>query len=279
MSSISPSFEHDPRILAKYIFYGAKFYWGMGLLAKIIGAGFGIYFIAEKVTSSLAPGSIVILAIGSEFCQWRSDILKGRAEGITRKVEYQDAFGWNFPTKDLSDQLTKIPAKKRAEIAQAVKDNYFASKEPQSPKRAMENLQESAWWSKELAGTMLALCSIIMVIFLLGTLAMFSVSINTIRDYGALQSVNRVITSILSLLVSLGLIKTVVGYYNFSRKAEQTEQATIVLLKSNPVDEKDAIRLLHDYQLGRASAPLIPDWLWKLRAPTLNDLWKKYRQS
>lgn len=249
------------------------------MLAKIIGAGLGIYFIANKVTSSLAPVSIVAIAIIAELFQWRSDVLKGRGEGITRKVEYQDAFGWTFPNKDLSDHLAKIPARTRRAIAQAVKDNYFASQEPPGPRRAAENLQESAWWSKDLAGFMLSVCAVLTAVLFVGALAALSVSVATIRDYDALQSVNRVVTSVIALIISLGFLKLIVGYYNFASKAEQTERCTITMLKSKKVDQTEAIQLLHEYQIARSAAPFIPDLAWRLSASTLNELWAKYRRG
>jgi hypothetical protein len=279
MDSAQQQFEHDPRIIAKIVFDGAKRWWVAALTLKIAVAGMGIWFVFSGVTSALAPGSLAVIGIAAELCLWWSDLLKGRGEALKRKIEYQDAFGWALSPMDMSDHLARLPSKTRAAISKTVRENYFASNEAPGPKRAMENLAESAWWSKDLAGYMAMICSVVLAALLVGSIATLSVSISTIRAFTSLQTVSRVVTAVLSLIVSLGLVKLIVGYYGFGRTAERIERIAAGLLKPKRVDQIEAIKLLHEYQVARAAAPHLPEWIWKMRQPTLNDLWTKYRQG
>jgi hypothetical protein len=165
-------------------------------------------------------------------------------------------------------------------VAKALSEEYFASEEPPSTRRALENLQESAWWSKHLSERMrsyyLAGTCLLVVIAVLVLL----VSIQTIDDNQTLSSLGRIVTSVLTLVFSLNLFRSVLGYHNFSVKAGQIEKSTENLLASQGVQESEVIKLLmSEYQLGRASAPLLPTWLWNRMEDELNATWKQYRRQ
>ena len=51
-------FEHDPRIVCKTIFDGAKRWWGVALALKIGAAVLGICFVVAGASSALAPASV-----------------------------------------------------------------------------------------------------------------------------------------------------------------------------------------------------------------------------
>ena len=272
-------FEHDPRNTVKSIFDEAKLCWGTSLTLKTGAAGLGILYIVCHITFALAPFIVAIIAATSELSQWRSDILRGRAEGLKRKIEYNDAFGWPISNMELSDQLAQMTKRRRDAIAISVRENYFASREAQGSKRAIENLQESAWWSKHLTANMVTFCGIIMGVFFFGSFAALIISTATIKDYTALESVSRVVTGVLAFVVSLGLTRMIVGYYNFNKKSENAERNAASLLKGSSENDIDALRLIHEYQIARASAPLIPDLLWNMRKEALNELWGKYRNG
>src|SRR5688500_6590462 len=245
-------FEHDPRIVCKTIFDGAKRYWGSGLALKIGATALGVWSVLAGASSPLAPAWVTGLAIVAELCLWRSDLLKGRGESLKRKIEYQDSFGWALSAIEISDHLARLPASTRRAIARSVRENYFASKEAVGTRRALENLQESSWWSKDLAGYMGGLCSALHAVLMLASFASLYVSVATVRDFAALQTVSRVVTGVLSMIGSLGLVKLIVGYYGFSRGAERIERATVGPLQAKRSDQVEAIKLLHEYQVARA---------------------------
>lgn len=277
------NFEHDPRILARVFYNKAKLQWCVALSLKFIAALLGIILVVTRAPLSTSPIIVFLLAFISEIMQWRSDVHKGCGESITRKIEYHNGFGWPFPAKDMLDNLMKLPAKTRDYIASSIEDNYFASQSNISPQRALENLRESSWWSSQQMGTVIWAYSLSSgLVFALSLFSLFysistvSSHANAVAAQNSLETVSKVITSVLSLVLSLGFFKLIVGCVSFKLKSEQVEQNCIHLLKSKDLTEIDAIKTLHEYQLSRAAAPLIPDIVWKIRGKSLNEYWNKY---
>lgn len=274
------SFPHDPRVIAKVLFDRSKFWWGSSLLLRVIAAGLGIAFVLLNFSSVTAPWILSGLALFGECSVWRSDLLKCRAEQLKRNLEFYDGLGWPLSTSDISDTLARMSAGQRAGILKAVKENYYASQLEAGPKRAAENLRESSWWSKDLSGKMLLFCALTTGVLLLASIGVLGLAIAATKDSMTLENVSRMISAIISLIVSLGLIRLTASYYSFNKLSEQIEQATNLLLGgSAAISEIEIVKLMHAYQIARSSAPLIPDWIWKVRRPTLNELWGQYRQG
>src|SRR5258708_28366333 len=132
----------------------AKWWWGASLTLKALGFATGI-LIFLPVAQEPLPFLVAAFTILAELTTVRSDSLKGTAQGVRRKLDLQDSFGWEIPSTEFSDLLVRCPQSVKA---RAQRDNatapYFASTEPAGPTRALHNLSESAWWTKHLAQSM-----------------------------------------------------------------------------------------------------------------------------
>ena len=109
------------------------------------------------------------------------------------------------------------------------------------------------------------------------SIVLLIVSLNTIANVQVLNQVGRVVTSVILLIFSLGLFRFTLGYYSFARSSERTEEAAKALVAHPPLEHVEVLKLWQDYQLARASAPIIPTWIWKRREEKLNKLWTTYR--
>jgi hypothetical protein len=214
----------------------------------------------------------VVLAVIAECCHWRSDIVKGRAEHLKRRIEFFDGLGWPIPSVELSDGIAKMSRRQRSRMERTADESYFASESEVGAQRLLENLRESSWWSKHLAGWMLVASSLISSTLLIGSLVALALSIAATTNSAALDSISRVVAALLTLILSLGLVKLIAGYFTFAKKSEQIENEAIGQL-AKTLSDVEAIRILQEYQIARASAPLIPDWIWRMRRPLLNGLW------
>lgn len=116
------------------------------------------------------------------------------------------------------------------------------------------------------------------IVCVVGSLFVLIVSISSAMNSEILSSIGRVVTSVLMLVLSLGLIRLMLGYYGFSRKAQRAEERVGECLK-HECGDLEVVKLYNEYHLDRASAPLIPDWVWKLNQEHLNGLWSDYRSS
>ena len=103
------------------------------------------------------------------------------------------------------------------------------------------------------------------------------ISIQTISDQKVLASIAKLVTSTILLLFAFSLLRSMVGYFVFSKKADKAQDAASRLL-SEPSNDIEPIKLWQEYQLARASAPLIPTWMHKLRQEKLNQLWRDYQK-
>ena len=280
MVNTSNQVKHNPRALCQVYFTLAKRWARFSFICKLAGFLIGVLTVLLPLVPAYVPVLVFMLAMIADWLAWRSDTNKGTAEALLRKLDGRDSFGWPISRAELSDLLMRSPSKvNKLVVAKALSEDYFASEEPPGTLRALENLQESAWWSKHLsermrsyylAGTCLLVAIAVLVLL---------VSIQTIDDKQTLSSLGRIVTSVLTLVFSLNLFRSVLGYHNFSVKAGQIEKSTENLLASQGVQESEVIKLMSEYQLARASAPLLPTWLWNRMEDELNATWKQYRRQ
>jgi len=280
MVNTSNQVKHNPRALCQVYFTLAKRWARFSFICKLAGFLIGVLTVLLPLVPAYVPVLVFMLAMIADWLAWRSDTNKGTAEALLRKLDGRDSFGWPISRAELSDLLMRSPSKvDKLVVAKALSEEYFASEEPPGTLRALENLQESAWWSKHLsermrsyylAGTCLLVAIAVLVLL---------VSIQTIDDKQTLSSLGRIVTSVLTLVFSLNLFRSVLGYHNFSVKAGQIEKSTENLLASQGVQESEVIKLMSEYQLARASAPLLPTWLWNRMEDELNATWKQYRRQ
>lgn len=280
MANKASNFKHDPRTLCQAYFEISKRWMIAAISSKVLIFIIGMITFSLPIISGYAPFLVTIFAIISDLLSWHSDMIKGTAEALLRKLDLWDSFGWAISKAEMSDILMRSPTNlyKLAPV-EVVGEEYFASKEGIGAKRALENIQESAWWSKHQSERMGHYCLTVTCILITVLFGVLLVSVQTVSSSNTLANIGRVVTSALMLVFSLGLFKFVMGYYGFSRKAAQIEKEIEVLILSQTLGITEAIKVTHEYQIARAAAPLIPSWVWKLMRPALNEMWKKYRQQ
>jgi hypothetical protein len=229
----------------------------------------------------------LVLGILSEAAMWYSDRWKSRAQGWQRKLDFENSLGWRIGNAELVDALARYSGSLEALLADP-KGSYFASTEPPGPKRALENIRESSWWSMNLAESM-GWCFVVLISAIIaGCILLLNVSIESVlASAGSPDStpkilevvsagVVKIVTSLLLFILSYGLLRLAVGYFRFGAAAESVKEKAENLLGAGNSDEIQAIKLWQDYHLARAEAPLIPNWAWRLREKKLNALWRDY---
>lgn len=255
----------------------AKWWWGASLTLKALGFATGI-LILFPVAQEPLPFIVAALTVLAELAILRSDALKGMGQGIRRKLDLQDSFGWEIPNTDFSDLLVRCPqsVKARAQRDKST-EPYFASAEPVGPTRALHNISESAWWTKHLAETMANLCITALVLGVIGALVVLIIALQTLQAHSAQVNTARIVTGFLMLLLSTGLIKLILGYNSLAKKAGNSEAAACRLLKTQEPKELDAFRTMYEYHVDRANGLIIPTWIWKHRKDELNQIWTTHR--
>lgn len=278
MALSAPSFKHDPRTVSQTLFDLAERHWQWSLLCRVVIFLVGVLVIQFPQLARWAPLIVLLLTVSAEGLSWRTSRLKGIAEEFLRKLDLFDSLGWPLSPSELSDLLTRIPGDLRRRLpTQRVPDDYFASTTGRGPRRALENVQESAWWSKHLAGRMWQLCFGLTLAVGGVSVAVLLVSAQAIPNLNTLSTIGRMVTNTLMFVFSFGLLRLTIDYHTFHRKAERVEQQALALLKERAPKSEQAIQLFNEYHLARAAAPLIPTLLWNRRRTELDELWASYR--
>jgi hypothetical protein len=268
--------RYNLRALSRALFEPPKRWWGIGLSCKLAIFLVSAVVVLSSFGSKYAPLLVALLNVLAEVCLWQSDQAKATAEALLRKLDTKDSFGWPISGPELADFLLAVPNKVRSTLlAGGPGEQYFVSTEGVGPRRAIENVQESAWWSKHLASRMALYCLLVTCLLVVGSVTLLGVSIEMVRDPDRLAGIGRVLVSTLALVFSIGLFGLSANYHIFSRRAAAIEQNAEGLLSMQFSSEDQAIKLLHEYQLARALAPLIPTWIYRLSRNALNEAWRQ----
>jgi hypothetical protein len=278
MHTENDSRPHNPKLLRNELFAACKWWIGLSLLTKILVFAVGALSVWYSLVPDVAPYAVGTLMILGELAMWKSDHLRGIAEALHRKLDHENSFGWQITQAEISDVLARTNCDlDRLSEDKETGSNFFASRREPGTERAAANLQESAWWSKHLAESMWLRC-IALVVALIGiSVVLLILSLNAVSNPLVMGKIGRIVTSVILLIFSLGLLRFTVGYFKFGKASESVEEAAKALASRVPVDQIAILKLWQEYQLARASAPILPTWIWRKHEKKLNELWANYR--
>lgn len=274
--NLSTRDPYDPFALAAALDRCAKWWWSASLTFKILGFAFGLLIL--PFSAETIPLVIAALTVLSEVTSYRSEAIRSRGQVIRRRLDFQDSLGWQISNAEFSDLLMRCPrsVRNRASTGQST-EPYFASNLPPGPRRALQNISESAWWSKHLSESMFKFCLWLVIVGVLISVSTLLIALQAIGQADARASVVRVVTALLMLLLSTDTIRLTLGYFGFAESAGRSELAATAQLDSKKAEDIDAIKIMNEYHVARAVGPIIPTWIWKYRRTELNQTWASYR--
>lgn len=258
----------------------AEFWWGISTLGRI---GLVVITVLALIVNldALLPLLAFLLAILIGVAQWKTERLRSLSGRIQRKFELYDGLGIPVTANDISDMVLSVNAESRTRLINAgnTPTDYFDSSQTKSPRRLLENLEESSWWSKHEAHKMALYVAVFNVITVLIALIVFYISLQSAFDQTTQSNISKVVTSLITVLVSGGYIKMAFDYEIFARNAANAEAASIQMQSQETPDAIQSIKLLQDYQIARAGAPLLPNLLYRSMEKGLNETWKSIRRK
>jgi uncharacterized membrane protein YkgB len=259
---------------------GAKtWWWGtrvLQLVVLIIGIVITVWNILPTELAIIAS----LLSVGSVITQWVADHRKGNAQAIHRKFEFLDALGWEVSSQELRNLHVILPKGVKAKLDKSPNSpyTYFASKTPRSPRRLMENLTESSFFSRHLAMRSAQIFGAITVVVFLLAIVMLLLALQASPTQTTGIVTAKIFVAVLGFLFTAGFIRLTYDFYRFSQISSRAEDNACTLLKQTDIELEEAIKLYHEYQLARASSPLIPTLVWKSMRDELNKRWEQYNQ-
>jgi hypothetical protein len=267
---------YDPFVLARCLDDEAKWYWSASLLlgVAVFAAGaIGIFF---PVASTAMAYLATVLSLAAFLSNQTFENSRSKAQELRRKLDLQDSFGWRVETDEFNDLLLRCSnsVKKKA-CSQKPDAPYFDSQELHGPKRALQNVRESAWWSEHLSERMFQLSLKVTLVLAAAAVAstiaaLATVDTGVVKDLSIYTKLARAVTSLLMLVFSLSLVKLTINYYKFSKGAAKCKEAANGQLKKSPRNKDQALINMYNYFIVRSGSPVLPTWLWKWHRDELN---------
>jgi len=249
--------------------------WGVAYLilqATLFVVGVVAIFVPRVSVSY--PWCALPLALVGVGITARAGRYKGMAEQLKRQHEYVAGLGHPPVKRILANLRMELPSELAPKLDELLREGItYSSDKPFGPIRVLENLCESAWFSQHLAGFCASCLRAIFVLTLSVAIVLLLLSAITLSGSPVGIGAAKCVSATLLFLISVGTLRFWLSYHAFSRKSEQTESEASRLLAGSEPDLCDTQRLLAEYQLARASAPLIPTWAWMLLRKRLNKNW------
>lgn len=256
----------------------AKWWAGsvIGLQATLFVAGIVAIFFTKFTLSY--PWIALPLSLVGAWMSGRAAKFKRMAERAKRQHEYLAGFGVAPSRGMLADLRVSLARELPQETDRLLREGItYSSGKPPGAARVLENLCESGWFTKHLADW----CACALRALFLGTVgiavALLLLSATSLSGTPVGIVAAKFVAATLIFLISIGSLRSWLAYAALSQKAGDIDADAGRLLAAGKLDAFEAQRLLAEYQLARASAPLVPTWVWRLRRDTLNKHWELKR--
>lgn len=271
------------KIVAK-TFRKAKRWYLAYVIWQVAVLVFAVSSLFAEINPNLSAMIAFVGVLAAECIRWRSDYWKSEGERSKRKWEITDGFGTALDSKDIADWLAgKSRHFLNDVVATEMQGSLFDSTQPTGPRRAVENAQESAWWSRHLGRKMVFYLGVLLALVLIGAFVSLTVSIGTLKTASikqsgaAVQNVGGIICAALAFVFSINLVRLFADFFGFSLEATDILRRCGELLKSSEITDREALSVVHDYQVARNAAPLLPTFVWKRHGEHLREQWETFR--
>lgn len=265
-------------VLVNTAYNRAKVWAGavIGLQIFVFLAGVVAVFVPELTLAY--PWIALPLALVGAWLSSQASRFKGMAETGRRQHELLAGFGVEPSRGQLADLRVSLPKGLPAETDKLLRQGItFSSSKPPGPVRVLENLSESAWFTKHLAEWCGLLLGAVFVGSLTVAVSLLLLSATTLAGKPVGIAAAKCVAATLLFLISVGTLRSWMAYRRLRQRADDSDAEATRLLTSKTPDSFEAQRLLAEYQLARALAPLIPTWVWRVRLDTLNRNWELKR--
>jgi len=260
--------------LLSALFSGSKWRWGLGVALEAIAVLAGAVCVLLSVATPWAGIAVTVAALAGSLFRWWGDVWRRQAERLLRAKELRDGLDWSVEPKMFADlRATYSSLARKAGTRQAEQREFYDTEEVPGPRRLLEMLRESTWWSERLARFAFQLCFVLVALLVIASLYAglpLARAFSGVPDFAQLVSLY---TALICLLFSCDLGRLVVGYSGFAGDARDAYGRLNALASHDTLSESSVLSIVLEYQFARADAPPIPDWMWRFQRDTLNETW------
>lgn len=269
--------DSEVRSAAGAVFTQAKCAAGAAGISELAALVLGFWLSLIQAPQWSTTGVLGMLALLSYTLRGWAEDCKDQGDDLSRLIELSDGLGRSIPAPQRADALARLPS-----IAEWIaswrkpEKAYFASTTPASPRRLVEIVRESAWWTSHVGATAEHLQHVWITLFAL--LSVTALAVGAMRggvSLGLLTAPPLAIAILLFLLTS-GPHRRLRQLKRFRGEATRVAaDATALLKHSTAISEPDALSLAAEYHLARKGSPLLSGIAWWARQKKLNRLWNE----
>lgn len=248
----------------------------------------GLWAVAAVVASASVaplpqplPQAAIVLAfvctVATYALRWRADAIYQTAECLRRNRLLADGLGEEADPSDLArirSRASQDPGAGPAPIGA-----YYTSAQAIGWRRVLDNVQESAFYTHDLATFAWQACAAIVACTVLGAVIVMFVTQNLPMATSSVRVVGSVTLGVVTAVVGGSIADVGRAYLMLSRAAEACFERAKVLLASNDLSERDAITAMAAYEAAVANAPPIPTFVYMRMRSRLDGLWASVRSS
>lgn len=262
------------RALSQVQFSIAQWALATGMLFEMLALVIGIRGALNPEQDGWSSVFLALLALATLAVRAVSEHFGGAANDILRRLDLVDGLGRQVRPIDEADLIDDAPAPVRWLACRKKDEPYFASDTPQGARRLVENLRESAWWTKRLSRNMATLMGIVMLVLIAVGVLTLMMAINGLVGRAALTRSSTWLSPLILFVIGVSPAQAGRKYAALHAKARRIQDRADDLLEGAEITEVDGLDLAAEYHLARQAAPVVPTLLYYLRRPQLNDLWK-----
>jgi hypothetical protein len=280
---IDPEALRLQRIVAKTL-RKAKGWYLAYIVCQLVVLAVAILSVIVAIDARLIAVIAFVVVVLTESVRWRSEFWKTEGEFAKRRWELADGFGETIFDGSVADWLAAKPSNFLADVTEAeLRGSTFESAAPPGPRRVVENIEESAWWSKHESRLMAYYIGASLVLLLIAIFVSLTVSIGAVRNPPNVENremtrnIGTIICTVLAFVFSINLVRLFVSFVSFVSSTKAVLARCHEMLGRSNIDERGALLLLFDYQTARNNSPLLPSFVWKLHGRHLRSEWHRFR--
>ncbi len=226
-------------------------------------------FVEGKPAYFLALAALVSEAMAWLF-RWLGDRKHSLAEEGRRRALLADALAKPADALAIRDLQAKFSGRAKATAHRLEDPNYYATAAEPGPARLRAELQESAFWSRELYGAAATIAYGAAALLLLLVVGALFVVVGTESSDASLV-VARVGVLFLSFLVFSDILTQAWAWTDASKKSDEVYRR---LAGETLQEEGAALAVFGDYCVATATTPPIPSVLYRRHHDRIETAWR-----
>lgn len=256
-------------------FSAAKRFRCLAIASYVVAALLGLISTlwAQTLFTKITPFAMAFFQGLVFLFENHTQIKRSHAETLKRMIMLEDGLGWSISSKEEADTRAEASWTALRFAKQANTSPYYTSSEPQGPKRLLDNVQESIFFTRYISSAASNwLWFITTVVFLVGIGALISAILAVPQQNVQVAIAKGAISTLLVVAAGLSL-QEALTYGRLAKRCEILDERA-ESMRREQLSIEVVLKLICDYECALLSAPLLPEIIYNRKKNRLNTLWE-----